>query len=104
MHQHPHPPFLLVVDLGTVIWVEVGLALELVREGIRPGSGFAEVIEEVAADGGIAGLGRGRVRADSAVRDAERVSAEEVEDFGVGENGGLGIEYLYCVSKRVCCS
>ena len=47
------------------------------------------------ADGGVAGLGGGDVGAHFAVGLAEGPRREEMEDFGVGEDGGLGVEDLW---------
>jgi hypothetical protein len=44
----------------------------------------------------VAGLGGGDVGADSEVGLAEGPRREEMEDFSVGEDGGLGVENL-CV-------
>ena len=46
------------------------------------------------ADGGVAGLGGGDVGAHSTVGLAEGPRREEMEDFGVGKDGGLGVEDL----------
>ena len=47
------------------------------------------------ADGGVAGLGGGDVGAHFVVGLAEGPRREEMEDFGVGEDGGLGVEDLW---------
>ena len=60
-----------------------------------PGRHLAEVGEEVTADGGVAGLGGGDVGADFPVGFTEWVCAEEVQDFGIGEDGGLRVEDLW---------
>ena len=44
-----------------------------------------EVGDGVGADGGICGAGG--------------MGGEEVEDFDVGERGGLGVEYLHVLCK-----
>jgi hypothetical protein len=43
----------------------------------------------------VAGLGGGDVGADFPVGFTERVCAEEVQDFGIGEDGGLRVEDLW---------
>jgi hypothetical protein len=43
----------------------------------------------------VAGLGGGDVGADLPIGFAERPCAEEVQDFGIGEDGGLGVEDLW---------
>ena len=74
--------------------MQVVLGLKLVSERLGPGQRVAEVGLQLAADGRVAGL-RGRdVGADFVVGVAEGPGREEVEDFGVGEDGGLGVEDL----------
>lgn len=43
----------------------------------------------------MAGLGGGDVGADFPVGFTERACAEEVQDFGIGEDGGLRVEDLW---------
>ena len=80
--------------------MQVVLGLKLGGECRCPGYGFLKVFVELFADARVAGLGGGDVGADFAVRVAERVGGEEVQDFGVGKDGGLRVEDLdWCVFR-----
>lgn len=65
--------------------------MELLSGGGSPGRHLGEVREQVAADGDLAGLQRGHIGADLGIGRANGPGVQVVEDFGVGEDGRLGV-------------